>query len=526
MTKLHRAHLNRSSGAAMTDHIIIVCLIAIACLLALRVFGDQVKSLWEVASDLLAAKSQDTVVQPLDPNDLGTPPSDGTAPSAEELAKLLGATEWSSMVLDGKTYYYFRLPETADLKLGDTGTSNVYGIACYDPETGNFVTLGDTETLPDDVRTWLYNNTFIGDENRLLGTYVQGLADDLSSSADTLILSRINQTLLGAGDIVTWAARIGRGLEKVLTQDWLGLTGEITTQLANGMSTIAGIEEDMLNMQIQSIPPSQFPEWLKTSEGQAFVQKLRDMKQACEDTAKTAETFYSIVGYAKDVEEIRQAYQDSIDTAKYFDNVLKEIEAGSQLGMDGETADFLTADWWRTFDEQVKQSKSLFGSELGKTLIDKGRDLLLDKAVDAMLDPDVCMTMTHYFRIAVDKANETKARCDSLVADLKTYGYDTSLTSKYRLEELRSTLSSQVQALWSVREGSEAWRSSFGGGISNWLNGGDQNFDTYIDIIDYQLDYYTQQLYKVDGALQSGSWLPSQYFVKSLGQEDFSGYGN
>jgi Flp pilus assembly pilin Flp len=53
LTKVNR-HLKGQRGQAMTEYIIIVCLIAIACLLAVGIFGTNVRNLWSAASDSLS----------------------------------------------------------------------------------------------------------------------------------------------------------------------------------------------------------------------------------------------------------------------------------------------------------------------------------------------------------------------------------------------------------------------------------------------------------------------------------------
>jgi Flp pilus assembly pilin Flp len=52
--------LRNQRGQAMTEYIIIVCLIACACLMAVGIFGTNIRNLWSAASDSL---SQGVAVQ-------------------------------------------------------------------------------------------------------------------------------------------------------------------------------------------------------------------------------------------------------------------------------------------------------------------------------------------------------------------------------------------------------------------------------------------------------------------------------
>ena len=49
-----RKYLRREEGQGMTEYIIIVCLIAIACLVAVGIFGSNIRNLWSSASDSLS----------------------------------------------------------------------------------------------------------------------------------------------------------------------------------------------------------------------------------------------------------------------------------------------------------------------------------------------------------------------------------------------------------------------------------------------------------------------------------------
>lgn len=52
---MRKVNLNRKHGQGMTEYIIIVCLIAVACLLVVGVFGTNIRELFRSANESLTS---------------------------------------------------------------------------------------------------------------------------------------------------------------------------------------------------------------------------------------------------------------------------------------------------------------------------------------------------------------------------------------------------------------------------------------------------------------------------------------
>lgn len=80
LMKLRRLMRGGEKGQGMTEYIIIVCLVAIACLMAVGVFGDRLIQLFNAATNSLGGQGTATSLSPI-PMEGGNPGTgDGTTP--------------------------------------------------------------------------------------------------------------------------------------------------------------------------------------------------------------------------------------------------------------------------------------------------------------------------------------------------------------------------------------------------------------------------------------------------------------